>query len=151
MLLSSTKIWVGLLIVKLMIVICIRIKGSKHIYPHCQQLKCPHSSLPVFASGCLDFRFLYYFRLVQCCIVHACTWRTYTMSWAQIIWPKWQRLVGTLGLLAVWYLSRERKYLSNCYMTFSVPFKMNGGCGTIEYNIKYCWLSQIYRSQMNQN
>ncbi len=69
----------------------------------CQQVECPHSTLPLFASGGLDFRFLDYFRLVARCIAHTCAWRTYIMTWAHIIWPKWQRGVGTLELLAVWW------------------------------------------------
>ncbi len=53
-----------------------------------------HSTLPFFASVGLDFRFLDYFQMVARCIVQACARRSYTMSPAHIIRPKWQHGVG---------------------------------------------------------
>ncbi len=71
--------------------------------PYCQQLECPHSSLPFFASGGWNFLFWDYFRLVTRYIVHTCARCSYTMSSAHIIGPKWQRWSGWhLSCLAVW-------------------------------------------------
>ncbi len=59
-----------------------------------QQLECPHSTLPFFASVSWIFRFLDYFQLVARCIVHTCARRSYIMSSAHIIGPKWQCYSG---------------------------------------------------------
>ncbi len=63
-----------------------------------------YSTLPFFASGGRDFRFLDYFRLVARYIVHACLWRSYTMSLAKITaWSGWysscSQYDGLMGMM----------------------------------------------------
>ncbi len=73
------------------------------ILAYCQQLECPHYVAAILCLWGWTFQFKNYFRLVARCIAHACARRSYTMSSAHIIGPKWQRCSG-------WH-SNSRQYV----------------------------------------
>ncbi len=103
-----------------------------------------YSTLPVFASGGLDFQFWDYFQLVARCIVHACA--CYTMSRAHIIQPIAAWSVWHWSCLAAWCKPYKPLTLStNAYYYF-----------IYQYSNKYSWsngehIRGDYQSQPVQN
>ncbi len=83
-------------------------------------------------------------------IVHTCAWHSYPMSWAHIIWPKWQRGVGTLELLAVWGVtqhicsatpknnlsSKPVWYVRNDLWLYIMIYKLQLILYTLKFNLK---------------